>query len=110
MKANKKDDRAPLGLDEAISWIEEALQASFGQEDKDSRGLIVKTLNTARPDAQLQAWLETVAAELGDKARGPLPGELIRAMAERMIEDRQQFLDAHGPIDRKMIGNLLRRP
>ena len=103
-------DGAQLRMEEAIAWIEAALQASLGEEDSASRDLAIKALKSVGPDSHLQAWLETVAAELDANAAGAVQEEVVRAMAARMIEDRAQFLSAHGPVDRRMIRNLVRRP
>ncbi len=101
---------AQLRMDDAIAWIEAALQASLGAEDDANRRLALKALKRAGSDKQLQAWLETVAAELEGGAAGPVQAELVRTLAQRMLEDRRQFLDAHGPLDRQMIRSLVRRP
>jgi hypothetical protein len=110
MKADGKLDGAQLRMEEAIAWIEAALQASLGAEDDANRHLALKALKTVGPDTHLQAWLETVAAELDAGAVGGVQADLVKTMAARMIEDRKQFLGAHGPVDRSVIRNLVRRP
>lgn len=110
MKANGKMDGAQLRMEEAIAWIEAALQASLGTDDDANRELALKALKTVGPDTHLQAWLETVAAELDASAVGAVQAELVKTMAARMIKDRKQFLRAHGPVDRGVIRNLVRRP
>jgi hypothetical protein len=109
MKASGKLDGAQLRMEEAIAWIEAALQASLGAEDDADRSLAVKALKSSGPDQHLQAWLETVAAEIDASSVGEVQAELVRAMAARMLEDRERFLRAHGPVDKSVIRNLVRR-
>lgn len=104
MKSDGKLDGSELRMEEAIAWIEAALQASLGGDD--SGGPTLEALKGG-PDTHLQAWLETVAAELD---ASNVHGEFVKALAERMLQDRDRFLSAHGPIDRHVIRNLIRRP
>jgi hypothetical protein len=110
MKADGKLDGAQLRMEEAIAWIEAALQASLGAEDDDARQFGLEALKSVGPDTHLQAWLETVAAEIDASSVGAVQAELAKTMAARMVEDRAQFLNAHGPVDRQVIRNLVRRP
>lgn len=103
-------DGAQLRTEDAIAWIEAALQASLGAEDDSNRRLALKALKRAGRDKHLQAWLETVAAELKGSVAGDVQAELVRTLARRMLEDRRQFLSAHGPVDRQVIRSLVRRP
>lgn len=109
MKANGKLNDAQLRIEDAVAWIEAALQASLGAEDDANRKLALRELRKAGPDTHLQAWLETIAVELDAGAAGTVQSELVRTMAQHMLEDRQRFLSAHGPIDRSVIRNLVRR-
>jgi hypothetical protein len=45
-----------------------------------------------------------------EEAVALIEAELLKAAAERMLEDRKRFRNAHGPIDRQVIRNLIRRP
>jgi hypothetical protein len=45
-----------------------------------------------------------------EEAVALIEAELLRAAAQRMLEDRERFLGAHGPIDRQVIRILVRRP
>jgi hypothetical protein len=110
MKADGKLDGAQLRMEEAIAWIEAALQASLGAEDDADRNIALKALKSVGPDTHLQAWLETMAAEFDASAVGAVQAELVKTMAARMIEEREQFLSAHGPVDKSVIRNLVRRP
>jgi len=38
-----------------------------------------------------------------------IEAELLRATAQRMVEDRKRFLEAHGPVDRRTVRSLVRR-
>jgi hypothetical protein len=109
MKASGKLDGAELRMEEAIAWIEAALQASLGEEDQATRSLALQALKNVGPDKHLQAWLETVAAELDASSAGAVQGELVKTLAQRMLEDREQFLRAHSPVDRQVIRGLVRR-
>lgn len=110
MKANGRMEGAQLRLDDAIAWIEAALQASLGAEDDANRRVALKALKRAGRDQHLEAWLETVAAELDGTVAGDVQAELVRTLAQRMLDDRRQFLSAHGPMDRQVIRGLVRRP
>nr|WP_295371433.1 hypothetical protein [uncultured Sphingosinicella sp.] len=110
MKANGKLDGAQLRMEEAIAWIEAALQASLGAEDDANRELALQALKSVGPGTHLQAWLETVADEIDASSVGAVQAELVATMAARMLEDRERFLRAHGPVDKSVIRNLVRRP
>jgi hypothetical protein len=110
MKADGKIEGAQLRMEEAIAWIEAALQASLGAEDDDVRRFGLQALKSVGPDTHLQAWLETVAAEIDARAVGAVQAELVKTMAARMLEHRREFLQAHGPVDRQVIRNLVTKP
>lgn len=48
-------------------------------------------------------------APLSEEAIALIEAELLRATAQRMIEDRNLFIGAHSPIDRQMIRSLVQR-
>ena len=45
-----------------------------------------------------------------EEAIALIEAELLRATAQRMLEDREQFIQAHGSVDRQVIRGLVRRP
>ena len=49
-------------------------------------------------------------APLSEEAIALIEAELLKAAAQRMLEERDQFLRAHGPVDRHVVRNLVRRP
>lgn len=49
-------------------------------------------------------------APLSEEAIALIEEELLRAAAQRMLQERDQFLRAHGPVDRRVVRNLVRRP
>jgi hypothetical protein len=45
-----------------------------------------------------------------EEAIALIEAELLRATAQRMRADRDRFLHAHRPVDRRIIRSLVRRP
>jgi hypothetical protein len=45
-----------------------------------------------------------------EEAIALIEAELLRATTQRMLEDREQFLQAHAPVDRGVVRSIIRRP
>ena len=99
-------------IDEAIERIEAALQAALGAEAGARPQVARSALDRSgvQPDAQLEAWLEAVAAEIQSSSAVLVPEDMIEAIAERLLADRGRLLEAHGKISGETIQNLVRRP
>lgn len=97
----------PIG--EALSRIEAALQAGLGENGRARPDLARKALAPgAEPDALLEAWLESVAAELQSTGAAVIPPDTVEAVAERILSNRKQSLGAYGRIDGSIIEPLVR--
>lgn len=99
-------------MNEAIARIEAALQAALGAEAglRPQMARFALDGSGAQPDAQLEAWLEAVAAEMRSNSAVLVPEDMIEAIAERLLADRGRLLEAHGKISGDVLQNLVRRP
>lgn len=99
-------------MHEAIERIEAALQAALRAEAEVRPQAARSALDGsgAQPDAQLEAWLEAVAAEIQSSSAVLVPEDMVEAIAERLLADRGRLLEAHGKISGESIQNLVRRP
>ena len=97
--------------DEAVSWIEAALQAGLGADDGPRPDLAREALaGTAPDDAPIEAWLEAVAAELQANAAVLIPDDMVEAVAARIIADRGRSLRAHAGLREVSVRDLLPKP
>lgn len=97
---------------EAMERIEAALHAALGADAAARPEAARKALDHKgdQPDAQLEAWLEAVAAEMQSSSAVLVPDDMVDAIAERLLADRGRLLEAHGKISGEAIRNLVPRP
>ena len=110
MKKNKPVRPEAAPVHEAIERIEAALQAALGADGAPRPEVARLALGRgAHPDAQLEAWLEAVAAEIRSSASALVPEDMVEAIAERLLVDRARLLEAHGRVSGPSVRNLVRR-
>ena len=110
MKKNKPISHEAAPVHEAIERIEAALHAALGADANVRPEVARKVLGRgAHPDAQIEAWLEAVAAEIQSSASALVPEDMVEAIAERLLADRGRLLEAHGRISGPSVRNLVRR-
>ena len=108
-RVGKSKSGADPEMGEALSRIEAALQAGLGADGSARPDLARRVLaSKSKPDEQLEAWLEAVAAELQSSSVAVVPAEMVEAIAERMRSNRDQSLGAHGRIDGSKLRALVR--
>jgi hypothetical protein len=93
--------------DDALTRIEAALQAGLGGSGEARPDLARAALGGA--DAQLEAWLEAVAAEL-NRGGALVPEDMVEAIAGRMLANPGQSLGAHRRIEGRSLEELVPRP
>ena len=111
MKKNHPIRGRAAPVHDAIERIEAALQAALGA-DADVRPTVARKAlvqSGSQPDAQLEAWLEAVAAEIQSSSAALVPEEMVEAIAKRLLADRGRLLEAHGRISGPSVRNLVRR-
>jgi hypothetical protein len=111
MKKDKEAAPAPLAH-QAMERIEAALQAALST-DGAARPRAARSALAGpdgRPDPQIEAWLEAVAAEIQSSSACLVPEDMADAIAARLLADRGQLLEAHGRISGASVQNLVRRP
>ena len=86
-----------------VSAIEAALQAGLGggiaRPDLARRALVESDC------PELEAWLEAVAREL-EAGSAVVPTDMVEAIAEKMLANRNQSLRAHRHIAGRTLGAL----
>jgi hypothetical protein len=110
----KKDKpAAPAALPkEAMERIEAALQAALSTDGaaRPRAARYALAGPDGRPDAQIEAWLDAVAAEIQSSSACLVPSDMADAIAAHLLADRGRLLEAHGRISGHTVGNLIRRP
>ncbi|PSJ39685.1 hypothetical protein [Allosphingosinicella deserti] len=97
------------GVAEAIAWIEAALQAGFGEGASRSEQLR-EALAAARPLGErpsLDAWLQSIGAELRQRGNVQNPAMLATAVAAHLLTHPHKGLEVHARIDPRTIRNLI---
>jgi hypothetical protein len=110
MKKDKEPAPSPP-VHDAMERIEAALQAALST-DGAARPRVARYALAGpdgRPDAQIEAWLDAIAAEIQSSSACLVPEDLADAIAGRLLADRARLLEAHGRIDGASVQNLVRR-
>ena len=110
----KKDTPAPAvpPAHEAMERIEAALQAALSTDGaaRPRAARYALAGPDGQLDAQIEAWLEAVAAEIQSSSACLVPEDMADAIAGRLLADRGRLLDAHGRISERSVQNIVRRP
>ena len=111
MKKDKAAVPAPP-VHDAIERIEAALQAALSTDGaaRPRAARYALAGPDGKPDAQIEAWLEAIAAEIQSSSACLVPEDMADAIAGRLLADRGRLLEAHGRICGHTVGNLVRRP
>lgn len=96
----------------AVERIEAALQAALSTDGPERPRAARYALAgpDGRLDAQIEAWLEAVAAEIQSSSACLVPEDMADAIAGRLLADRGRLLEAHGRISERSVENIVRRP
>jgi len=109
----KKDKPPPLPpAHDAIERIEAALQVALSTDGATRPRAARYALAgpDGRLDAQIEAWLDAIAAEIQTSSACLVPEDMADAIADLLLADRGRLLEAHGRIDGEAVQNLVRRP
>jgi len=110
MEKDRPAAGAPPGP-EAIERIEAALQAALST-DGPSRPRAARYALAGpdgKIDAQIEAWLDAVAAEIQSSSACLVPEDMADAIADRLLADSGRLLEAHGRISEQSFQNIVRR-